>query len=129
MCRHNNQMNYCPSCAGEKSMRGMGRLNGMGADTCPTGYYRLKVYGIDTGQCLPTGSTAVEAAQSGVLNSAATGVANSAATKNALSSASATAIGTKIVNFYKTNPVIAIGVTVAVGALLVYGTMSFVRGK
>lgn len=106
------------------SGRGMGRL-GMG--TCPDGYYDLKVLGFDTGQCLPNLSTAANAAAGGVTGSVGTGVANSAATQSAISSAAASALGTKVINFYKNNPVVAIGATVAVGGLLIYGAMSFLK--
>jgi hypothetical protein len=123
MCPHNNLSNYCPSCCHDKARA----MAGMGADACPAGYYRLKIFGVDTGQCLPSGSTALDAAQGGVLQSAAAGVAQSSATQSALSNASANAIGTKIVNFYKQSPTVAIGATLGVGALLVYGAMSFLK--
>ncbi len=114
-------------------MRGMGRLGsysdfaGMGA--CPDGYYDLKILGASTGQCLPKLSTVSSGIQSGALSTVATGVAQSPATSQAAQSAAANAIGTKIVNFYKNNPTMAWGATAAVAALLVYGGMSFVRGR
>lgn len=105
-------------------------MNGqMGIADCQPGYYRLKVFGVDTGQCLPNLNTAAGAAQSGVISSAATGVASSPATQAAAQSAAANALGTRIVNFYKSNPTMAIGASVAVLALVVYGGMSFLRGR
>lgn len=125
LCHHNNQMGYCPSCVREKSMRGM---RGMGA-TCPEGYYEAKLFGFNTGQCVPDLGTLVEGAQGGIMQTVGTGVANSPGTQAAATSAAASALGTKIVTFYKNNPIMAIGLTVAVGGLLVYGTMSFLRGR
>lgn len=100
----------------------------MGAE-CPEGFYRLKVFGIDTGQCLPTGSTAVDAAKSGALSSVGTGVASSPATQAAATSAAGSALGQKIISFYKNKPVLAWGGTAAVAALVIYGGMSFIRGR
>lgn len=108
--------------------RGMGAFGNLGAE-CPPGYYKLKVFGVDTGQCLPTGSTVASGVQTGVSSSVATGVAQSPATAQAVQSVAANAIGTRIVNFYKGNPVVAWGATAAVAALLVYGGMSFIRGR
>lgn len=134
LCHHNNLGNACPSCVREKNgMKGMGRLGsysdfaGMGA--CPEGYYEASVFGIKTGQCVPNLSTLVEGAQSGALETVGTGVAQSPATAQAAQNAAASAIGTKIVNFYKNNPAMAWGATAAVAALLVYGGMSFIRGR
>lgn len=129
LCKHNNFMGYCPSCLKEQSMRGMGRLNGnMGAD-CPTGFYRLKVFGVDTGQCLPELDTAISAAEGGVTGSVAKGAVASSANVAAAQSAAASALGTKIMNFYKTQPGLAWGLTAGVALLFVYGGMSFIRGK
>lgn len=109
-------------------MHGLGRMGTMGAD-CPAGYYRLKVFGVDTGQCLPQLDTAVNAAQGGVLSSVATGAVSSSANQAAAQNAAANAIGTKIVTFYKSKPALAWGLTAAVGLFVVYGGMSFLRGK
>lgn len=114
---------FCPS-----GMNGTALAGGMGAD-CQEGYYKLKILGFDTGQCVPNLSTAANAAAGGVTGSVASGVASSPATAAAAQSAAANAIGTKIVNFYKSNPTMAIGLTVVVGGLLIYGTMSFLRGR
>lgn len=134
MCPHNNMSGYCPSCERIKNMnharlrrQGMSRLSGMG--DCQPGYYELKVLGFDTGQCAPNLSTVETAAGAGVTSAVGTGVANSSGTQAAVSSAAASAFGTSVMNFYKNNTAVAIGVTVAVGALLVYGGMSFLRGK
>lgn len=103
-------------------------MNGMGA-TCPSGYYEASVFGFKTGQCVPDLGTIVDGAQSGVMQTVGTGVANSPGTQAAATSAAANALGTKIFAFYKNNPMVAIGLTVAVGGLVVYGTMSFLRGR
>ena len=128
-CSHNNQMGYCPACVKGNSMRGLGQMNGSMGSDCPPGYYRLKVFGVDTGQCLPSSSTAIAAAQGGVLSSVGTGVASSPATATAVQGAAANAIGTKIVNFYKNQPVLAYGATAVIALFFVYGGMSFLRGK
>lgn len=133
LCRHNNLGNHCPSCLKGTRMNGMGRLGsysdfaGMGA--CPEGYYDLKILGVSTGQCLPNLRQVTEGVQSGVLETVGTGVAQSPATAQAAQSAAANALGTKIVGFYKNNPALAWGTTAAVAALLVYGGMSFIRGR
>lgn len=106
--------------------QGMGRL-GMGA--CQPGYYELTVLGVDTGQCVPELSTLATAAEGGVTSAVGTGVANSSGTQAAVSTAAANAFGTSVMNFYKNNTALAVGVTVAVGALFVYGGMSFLKGK
>lgn len=106
-------------------MRGMGA---MGAE-CPEGFYRLKVFGVDTGQCLPTLSTAVEGAQGGVMSTVGTGVASSPATSAAAQNIAASTLGTKIISFYKEKPMIAWGATALIGLFVVYGGMSFLRGK
>lgn len=105
-----------------------GMAGQFGAD-CPEGYYKLKVFGFDTGQCLPTGSTALDAAQGGVAASVGTGVATSPATQSAATAAAGSALGQKIIGFYKNNPALAWGGTAAVLALVVYGGMSFIRGR
>ena len=112
-------------------MRGLGRLGKYGSMSgygtfgaeCKPGFYQLKIFGVPTGQCLPTGSTALEAAQAGAAGAVATGVATSPATQAAATSAAGQAIGQRIISFYQQQPVVAIGSTLAVGALLVYGTM------
>lgn len=154
MCRHNNIHGYCPSCVRERSMKGMGRLGsysdfagGMaptgtyGAETsarralsgpmgaCPEGYYDLKIFGVSTGQCAPSLTTLTSGAQSGALQAVASGTAQSPATAQAVQSAAASAIGSKIVNFYKSSPALAWGLTLGGAALLIYGGMSFLRGK
>ena len=128
LCKHNNLENYCPTCKKEMGMYHYGMNGTMGAD-CKPGYYELKVAGIPTGQCLPTSSTALSAAQGGVVSAVGTGVASSAATQAALQSAAAQTLGEKIISFYKTKPAIAWGGTAAVVALVIYGGLSFIRGK
>lgn len=103
--------------------QGMGRL-GMGA-TCQPGYSDI----LGIGECTPDLSTILSSAEAGVVGSVGTGVANSAATQAAVSTAAANAFGTSIMNFYKNNTVVAVGVTLAVGGILIYGAMSFLRGK
>ena len=139
LCQHNNLGNHCPSCLREskmnrRMMQGLGRLGsysdfagGMGA--CPEGYYDLKIFGVSTGQCAPSLSTVTSGAQSGALSTVATGVAKSPATSAAIQSATAQTLGNKIVGFYKNQPVMAWGLTAGVIALVVYGGMSFVRGR
>lgn len=112
-------------------MRGLGRLGKYGSMSgygtfgaeCQPGFYQLKVFGVPTGQCLPTGTTLREGLESGAAGVLATGVATSPATQAAATSAAGQAIGQRIIGFYQKQPVVAIGSTLAVGALLVYGTM------
>lgn len=104
-------------------------MNGGMGTTCPTGYYEASLFGFKTGQCVPDLATVVNGAQSGVMQTVGTGVANSPGTQAAASSAAANAIGTKLVNFYKNNTLVAAGATVVIGGLLVYGAMSFLRGR
>lgn len=101
---------------------------GMGA-ACQDGYYEAEVFGIKTGQCIPNLKTLAQGAATGATGAVTTGVANSSATKAAITNAAGNALGTKIINFYKDKPAIAYGVTAAVVLLVVYGGMSFVRGK
>ncbi len=101
---------------------------GMGA-ACPTGFYEAKIFGFPTGQCIPDLGTLVDGAQGGIMQTVGTGVANSPGTQTAATTAAANALGAKILAFYKNNPMMAIGLTVAVGGLVVYGTMSFLRGR
>ena len=120
VCHHNNQMGYCPSCSKEKTMRGMGR--GMGAANCQPGYYEAEIFGIKTGQCLPSSGTLLNAAQGAVVSTTATGIANSQATQTAVANAAAASLGVKILNFYKQKPVIAYGATALVVLLTLAGT-------
>lgn len=135
MCHHNNWANYCPSCARENSMKGMGRLGsysdfagGMGAE-CQPGYYDLKIFGISTGQCAPTLSTLTEGAQSGALSTVATGVATSPATQAAAESGAVQAVATKSWSYIKEHPYMVAGGVAAAVLLIIYGGMSFARGR
>jgi hypothetical protein len=109
-------------------MRGFGRMGTMGT-TCPPGYYDLQVLGVNTGQCLPTLNTAATAAETAVSAATGAGIAQSAATQSALQNAAASAFGTKVLNFYKAQPVLAWGLTAGVAAFVVYGGLSFIRGR
>ena len=114
MCKHNNQMGYCPSCAREKSMRGMGHGNAYAMDGMGDG---------DLLSNLLTGS--VTGAESAV----GSALASSQLVQQAAQTSAANNLGAQILAFYQNNTALAVGLTVAVGALLVYGTMSFIRGK
>lgn len=98
----------------------------MGA-ACQPGYYPLKIFGVDTGQCVPDSGTLANQAAGSAITSIATGVATSPATIQAGKTAVANSLGQKIMDFYTKKPAVAIGVTVALGALVVYGFMSFAK--
>lgn len=109
-CPHNNLTGYCPSCLKEKSMmRGMGRLNGMGAGMgdCQPGY--SSVLGI----CLPSLSTDLSLIQNAVTGAVATGVATTPSIQQAAANAATQGTVTSIVNFVKAHPLM-----VGAGALL-----------
>jgi hypothetical protein len=135
LCSHNNNANYCPFCQQQEAeMNGIGRLGsysdfagGMGA--CPEGYYELEIFGVKSGQCVPNLRTITEGAQSGVMQSVGTGVAQSPATQTAATTAAGNALGQKIFNFYKEKPMVAWGLTAGVALFVVYGGMSFLRGR
>lgn len=105
--------------------RGMGviprGMRGMGAEACQPGFYRLKVFGIDTGQCLPSLSTATSAAQSGVLSSVGTGIATSPSNVIAAQNAATQTVATKTIQYIKDHPVMIAGVVGVVGLLAFYG--------
>lgn len=133
MCQHNNQMGYCPSCSWEKTGMRSNRLKvmsggGMGAD-CPQGYYEAKIFGISTGQCVPNLSTLADAATQGAAGAVGSGVAQSPATQQAATAAAGSALGSKIISFYKDKPLVAYGLTGVVALLVIYGGMSFIRGR
>lgn len=98
----------------------------MGAD-CAPGYYETELFGIKTGVCVPTAETLAKQAAAGAISSVASGAASSPGVIAAAESAGAAALGQRIINFYKEKPVIAFGATAAVLALVVYGTMSFLK--
>lgn len=108
---------------------GMSMNGGEMGITCQPGYYELKVAGFPTGQCLPTGSTAVASATKGVSSAVGTGVASSPTTQAAITSAASEKLGQKIINFYTEKPMIAWGSTLAVVALIAYGGLTFIRGR
>lgn len=120
LCEHNNMGSSCPSCIRGKSMRGMG------ADACPTGFYRLKVLGIDTGQCLPTSGTLVTGAQSGAAGTVATGIATNPSNQAAALNAAQTMGVNTIVEKIKAHP-IATASIVGVIAILALNGMGIVR--
>ncbi len=114
------------------SGRGMGRLGMAGGQmgiTCQPGFYELKVFGISTGQCAPSLDTALNAAQGGVVASVATGVATNPANIAAASNAGLMASFTKATSFVKAHPIGVAAAVAATLALVVYGGMSFARGK
>lgn len=142
-CKHNNIENYCLFCEQEKDqmdrnmMRGLGRLGKYGSMSgfgtmgieCKPGYYEAKIFGVPTGQCVPTSGALLDTALEAWTGAVATGVATSPATQAAAHGLISQALGDKILAFYKNQPVLAVGSTVVVGGLLVYGLMSFVRGR
>lgn len=130
MCHHNNWANYCPMCAKENTMnarqlKGLGRLGsysdfagGMGAE-CKEGFYDLKIFGVSTGQCVPSLSTLTSGVQSGALSTIATGVATSPATQAAAQNVAAQTFGNKVFSYVKQHPYMTAGIAAVVaGALL-----------
>lgn len=153
LCQHNNMGTSCPTCIRTKSfganfaqdsiaegligqdnsysssMNGFRGMRGMGEEACQPGFYRLKVFGIDTGQCLPSLSTAASAAQSGVLASVATGVATNPANIAAAQDYAAQNAATRFLNYIKANPVMIAGVVGVVGLLAFYGGGKVLFGR
>jgi len=103
-------------------------MRGMGA-TCQPGYYNLKVFGIDTGQCLPTLSTAASGAQSGVVGTVATGVATSPTNISAAKEAGITALANKSIAYVKAHPVMIASVIGGIAILAMYGTGKLAFGR
>jgi hypothetical protein len=95
---------------------------GMGAD-CPAGTYNA------WGFCVPNLKTLVQGAQAGAISSIASGAAQSPATAQAVESATASAVGNKIIDIYKRNPTMTLVIAGLVGVAVIYGVMSFVRGR
>ena len=127
MCPHNNMGDYCPSCILQKSQRRNG-MRGMGAD-CQPGYYEGEVLGIKTGVCLPDSATLAQQAAGGLVGAVTTGASQSPGVIVAAQTSAGNALGNKILAFYREKPAVAIGLTLGVVALVVYGGMSFARGK
>lgn len=149
-CKHNNLTGTCPSCLRERSvnkrmMRGMGRLNGMGCGggcggcgnktmgsfgaDCPAGFYRLKVFGVDTGQCLPSLNTAITGAQGGALSTIATGAAGSSANIAAVKEGIVSSTIKSISSSIATRPVLWGAVALGAVGLISYGGLKiFKRG-
>lgn len=121
------------------NLRGMGHrgpqmfmkrrgMRGMGED-CPTGYYRLKVFGVDTGQCLPNSSTAVEAAQSALVSSVGTGVATSPSNIAAAKQAGIKASLEKGAKFIADHPIAIASVVGGIAILALYGSGKLAFGR
>lgn len=102
-CRHNNLTGYCPSCLREKSMRGMGRLNGMGQ---PMG---------DVFSDLLTN------AQNAITGSLATTIATNPAIQAAGAQQASLLSATAAVNYAKAHPFIVGGAVLGVAALVLVG--------
>lgn len=131
LCQHNNIGSSCPTCIRQKAGFGdcpAGMNGGMGAD-CQPGFYKLKVLGIDTGQCLPSLSTAAGAAQAGVLTNVATGVATSPANIAAAKSAGISAAANKSIAYIKAHPVMIASVVGGIALLAMYGTGKLAFGR
>lgn len=130
LCGHNNLANYCPTCAREKAYNLRATMSGGMGEECQPGFYRLKVFGVDTGQCLPTLSTATQAAQTGVLSSVATGVATSPTNVAAAQEAGIKTVANKTVAYIKENPILVASAVGIIGLLAFYGfgKMTFGRG-
>ena len=109
---------YSSSMNGRSRRRG---LRGMGEEACQPGFYRLKVFGIDTGQCLPSLDTALSAAQGGVLSSVGTGIATSPTNVAAAQSYATQSSATKLVEYVKAHPYMVAGAVGVVGLLAFYG--------
>jgi len=122
LCPHNNLANYCPTCSRQDAYNRRATMNGGGmGTTCQPGYYNLKVLGIDTGQCLPSLSTATTAVESGLTSSVATGAATSSANIAAAKQAGITAAANNLVAYVKAHPIIVASVLGSVGLLAFYG--------
>lgn len=118
MCQHNNIQTYCPSCLRQG-------LNG-GPMNRSFGAYEL-IPG--TGIMVPDAGELINAAGAGATSIVGQNLAQSTAVKEGALTAAGNTLGQKIVKFYSENTVAAVAGTVVVGGLLVYGLMSFVRGK
>jgi len=76
----------------------MGRYNEqMGAD-CPPNTYRLKIFGIDTGQCVPDSGDVLAAATGAATGLVGAGVAQSPGTKTAALSIFESSLGKWVTN-------------------------------
>ena len=114
--------------------RGLGRLGKYGSMSgfgtmgieCKPGYYPEPIF---KKFCVPTSGELAKQAEETFARSIGVGIATSPTTQAAVTGAAGQALGDKIIAFYKNQPVIAIGSTVAVGGFLVYGLMSFLRGR
>lgn len=129
LCIHNNLSNYCPTCSRQDAYNRRAVMSGGMGEDCQPGYYRLKVFGIDTGQCLPTLSTATSAAQTGVLASVGTGVATSPSNVAAAKEAGISAAATKLVAYVKANPIMVASVVGGLGILAFYGFGKMAFGR
>lgn len=101
----------------------MGRnwsLQGMGA--CPPGYYDLKIFGVDTGQCAPGLASVTSTVQSGVTGSVVQGITGNTTNQAAALSATASSIGTAVSNFIVNQPIAAAAIAAAVIFLVIRGT-------
>lgn len=78
---------------------------------------------------LPTLDQLLASASAGAQQQIAANLAQSQSVQQAATNAAGTALGTKIVTFYKTQPLLAWGITGLAVMFLVYGGMSFARGK
>lgn len=123
MCNHNNLKGYCPSCLGGSDMLGFHKSQ-MGSE-CQPGYYKDPILGL----CLPTSGTLLNQAQGSLLSTVATGAASTPAVQEAGIQAAASSFGQKVFDFYRQKPVMAWGITAAAALFVVYGGMTFIRGK
>lgn len=112
LCQHNNLSGYCPSCLKGSNMR-----KSMGA------YELVKGSGI----FIPDLGELTKGASAGALSSTAQTLATSAGVKSAAIDAAGNSLGTKIVKFYKEQPVMAYGATALVAILLFAGVRSYAK--
>lgn len=132
MCQHNNLKNLCPRCLSNKKMgltipaylpsrAEASSLRGMG--DCKPGYFQV-IPGADW-SCAPNSDTLIKQELAKVGAQAA----QTEAVKEASIAAAGEALGTKIVRFYRQNPVIAWGLTAGVVGLMYVGAKSFMKRK
>lgn len=121
LCPHNNYKTYCPSCIRANSFHGgsMKHHQHMGAYELIPG----------SGIMVPDATELAQAAAGGALSATGQTLSQSQTVQQGAITAAGNTLGQKIVKFYTEKPVIAIGATVAVGGLLIFGLTSMFKKK
>lgn len=113
LCPHNNYRTYCPSCLGGKMP------NQLGAYELIPG----------TGIMVPDIGELAAGASTGAVSTAGQTIASSSTVQQGAITAAGNTLGQKIVKFYTEKPVVAIGATLAVGGLILFGLMNLGKKK